>query len=269
MSEFFSGAAGSLLHLAGSVIGNQASRKAQQAAQAEARRQFDEQMKKSVQYRVADAKAAGIHPLFALGASVGASPTSAVGTAPPTGSAAGDALQGLGAALIQAQTRQANAAAGKDEVEAQLVDSTVKRLNQQALVGPPQEIEPAEKNPKNYGGGLVYRPEVPLAKENTQGSVRLGNVPEQITINTSQGPVDVPNPEMFDDIMNPAFIKAQVVKWWRYAGKLAVGLENDLQRRKFEGELANAKTKAELKRFVKKFIRHARSYNPGYRRSPL
>lgn len=48
-----------------------------------------------IEDRVADAKRAGVHPLFALGANV--SPAMATGS--PSGSAVGDALQGVGSAV--------------------------------------------------------------------------------------------------------------------------------------------------------------------------
>lgn len=44
-----------------------------------ARQQLETQMQKSVQWRVADARAAGVHPLAALGAQVSASPATPVG----------------------------------------------------------------------------------------------------------------------------------------------------------------------------------------------
>ncbi len=57
-----------------------------------AKRQFDSQMDYSIQRRVADARAAGIHPLFALGASVGASPTLSAGSNLRHGANLGEAL---------------------------------------------------------------------------------------------------------------------------------------------------------------------------------
>ena len=51
-------------------------------------------LKKGIQWRVNDAKQAGVHPLYALGASVG-SPTIT------TGSTGGDALQALGSVASQ------------------------------------------------------------------------------------------------------------------------------------------------------------------------
>ena len=52
----------------------------EQMAQAQA--QFDAQMDESIQRRVKDAELAGIHPLFAMGASSGASPTISAGGTP-------------------------------------------------------------------------------------------------------------------------------------------------------------------------------------------
>lgn len=66
---FFDGLAGSVVGAVGSLIGgNQAKQNAQQMAQMnyEAQKEFAQN---GIRWKVADAKAAGIHPLYALGAS--------------------------------------------------------------------------------------------------------------------------------------------------------------------------------------------------------
>jgi len=99
------------------------------------------QMNESIQRRVKDARKAGVHPLFALGASVGASPASGMGDSGIT--AAGDAvasgLKGyaraksserqarINDAVAKAQVGSANASAARDIAEAQLLDSERKR----------------------------------------------------------------------------------------------------------------------------------------------
>lgn len=87
-------------------------------------RQFDAQMDQSIQRRVVDARSAGIHPIFALGGGIGASPTAAIGGGEPVrGSETGRAIANLGASLAEARIRQGGAAAKRDEAEAQLLDA--------------------------------------------------------------------------------------------------------------------------------------------------
>jgi hypothetical protein len=83
---------------------------------AQAQSQFDAQMDESIQRRVKDAMAAGIHPLFALGASSGASPTISAQGAPETGNAMGNAVARMGEILGLIPMNKA--AAEKDEAEA-------------------------------------------------------------------------------------------------------------------------------------------------------
>lgn len=94
----------------------------------QAKKQFRQNMDESIQRRVADAKKAGIHPLFALGGSLGASPTFMAGQSPLGGAAAsvaraaviggGKKLLGIGKSLEQAQVRAMNASASRDEAAA-------------------------------------------------------------------------------------------------------------------------------------------------------
>lgn len=78
-----------------------------------AKDQFNQQMDHSIRRRVEDAKRAGIHPLYALGASVGSSPTIMAGQS-GSGSSIGDAVASIGANFASnREARQANAQAAR------------------------------------------------------------------------------------------------------------------------------------------------------------
>lgn len=138
--------------------------------------QFDAQMDQSVQRRVADARAAGVHPLFALGASVGASPTASIGGGQPaTGSAAGKALTAIGNQIAAAHLASQSASAKRDEAEAAYIDAQRKKLESEigsrgrdgatigstdpkagmgqpdVLYGPPQPVMPTQLLSKKPG----------------------------------------------------------------------------------------------------------------------
>ncbi|AXL14872.1 DNA pilot protein [Microviridae sp.] len=126
---------GNLLDIAGSLLARNDQKKANAQNQAnfvssqkQAQGQFDSQMDESITRRVADAKNAGVHPLFALGASVGASPTLSSGNAPKveTGSGMGDALARVADRIGESSRNKA--AAARDEAEAALLNSQRKRL---------------------------------------------------------------------------------------------------------------------------------------------
>ena len=127
---------GSLLDLAGGVFSDRQARKDRQRDRQLSQAQFDAQMDESVQRRVKDAEKAGIHPLFALGASSGASPTiTAGGGRSPTGvrDAVGRAADRLAMRKLQkSEIARSEAAAKRDLAEAALLDSERARLAQDA-----------------------------------------------------------------------------------------------------------------------------------------
>lgn len=98
--------------------------------------------KNQIQWAVADAKKAGIHPLFALGSSINASPSFVSGQS-PAGSMIAEGLRGMRKAPADptqaAQVRALNASAARDEAQAALTLSERKRLeqtvNSQPLLG--------------------------------------------------------------------------------------------------------------------------------------
>lgn len=89
-----------------------------------AQHQFDQQMDWSVRRRVRDAKLAGIHPLFALGANISNSPTMTY--------AGGRTQNQLAGAADRLAMREAvQATIKKDEAEAAYFDSLSARVRQQ------------------------------------------------------------------------------------------------------------------------------------------
>lgn len=124
---------GNVMQGVGGVAGAISSARSSKKALRESKRQFRAQMDESIQRRVKDAEKAGVHPLFALGASVGASPTLQAGT---TGGGIGDALEAAGRAasgygLAMTQKKLADAQAGKDEAQRMLYDAQRKKIEQE------------------------------------------------------------------------------------------------------------------------------------------
>lgn len=203
-----------LLSFAGDLLAGRSRRREAARDRAQAQAQFDQQMDHSVYRRVKDAERAGIHPLFALGASVGASPTLRAGGS-PTGSGIGDAISKFGRSMAakemqKAEIRKANAAASRDEAEAQLANSRTAQLTQglssrgrdgvqtygegdpAAPAGPGVRLGPAE----------FVRPQVDYSQAT---GVRAGNIPATVRATLPTGTtVDLPNPELaLDDMTNP------------------------------------------------------------------
>lgn len=123
-------------------------------SEALAREQFDAQMDETVQRRVKDATAAGLHPLYALGASAGASPTAHISGQSASGTLIGEGIAQAGRQIqsaldpvSRAQVRQLDASAGRDEAEAAYITSKTKRAEQEALSGPVRTFPATEPSP--------------------------------------------------------------------------------------------------------------------------
>lgn len=129
-----------------------------------AKDQFNTTSKEFIQNRVADAKKAGIHPLYAIGASGQPSPTVHISGQSSVGSHLGEGLQNAaetytrnqrskttpGQAQLQtANVRAVNASAARDEAQAMLFNSQRKRAEVQAVTNlSPPGIQP--------GGATTY-----------------------------------------------------------------------------------------------------------------
>lgn len=94
--------AGGGLSALGSVIGGQLNARSQAEANAQNIALSREMAQKSIQYKVADAKQAGIHPLYALGAPT----SSAAQVVAPQKDYVGKAMQQMGQSIANIQTDQ-------------------------------------------------------------------------------------------------------------------------------------------------------------------
>lgn len=139
-----------LINAATKLIGGSMSQNAQENANAQNQAQWQTSMayqdlanKNNIQWKVADAKAAGLHPLAALGVSPAGGPVSGVGAVPETGM--GDAISSLGSDISRAvsasRTQQQRAEAYDNSMRSlsletaslrnDLLRSQIARLNQQ------------------------------------------------------------------------------------------------------------------------------------------
>lgn len=228
--------------LAGGFFGNKASKRNAQLNRlslAETRRQFDQNFNHAISARVADAKRAGLHPLFALGGGVGASggsfaPIPESGSALGTGIAAAATAAGRGltkrsaaqreADLFRLQQREVDSRVEKNQAEAGLALAETKRLEQQSLstgldlqtLGSAGLVPAA---PSLKAGPKVTavprskpKPPTPLPPSGipARGSRAQESVPAEIPVRTADGRIMwMFNPEVgMDDFLNPNF--------WRY-----------------------------------------------------
>lgn len=181
----------------------------------QAQHQFDQQMDQSVRRRVEDAVRAGVHPLFALGASVGASPTVSSGGAPYSSGNTGmsSALQNMGRMIANVNTAQAK----RDEAEAAYLDSQ-RALNEQRLNSEGRDAFGTGKtralpdNTIDRGDYLEYKPEVPAQ---SKPGLRAGPIPERLQLTTRDGrKIEVLNPDAgLDEIGQAEYVRQKGVMW--------------------------------------------------------
>lgn len=176
--------------------------------------QFEQQMDHALRRRVEDAKRAGVHPLFAMGASVGASPTMQAGN-PPTGSAVGDAIARLGEAMGTVGMNRA--AARRDEAEAQYLDSLKKRiesdLNSRGRDGARTYAYGEKEAPAlQFGPAEFFAPQVPSM---SRKGVAAGQHPRDIDIMLPDGrTIQIYNPDLgLDEIGQVRYIVDRTKLW--------------------------------------------------------
>lgn len=158
-------------------------------AQNQAKHQFDQQMDHSVRRRVDDARRAGVHPLFALGASVGASPTIQAGSTTGLGQAGrsiaalsqNKRLFRLQELESQARVRESNARAAESEAAARALENSVDARITQAANHSGRDTEAKEVlEPQHSQRGLgpveIVRPEIPAHQPGKIGT-QAGQAP--------------------------------------------------------------------------------------------
>ncbi len=138
-----------------------------------------------VQRRVADAKAAGIHPLFALGPGGSThAPSFQVAGQSSSGSQMGPAIARAGAALgrgvggsaiAKIALRRAEVALERDQVELMKSQSELKRMEQGALATPSvfDALDPAEVHPIGTKPGPKLRTRTHKTVSTPTGTVRM------------------------------------------------------------------------------------------------
>lgn len=198
----------------------------------QAQAQFDAQMDQSVQRRVADAQAAGIHPLFAMGASVGASPTISSDQAPQhSGNHMGNAIREMGRILSGLPGEKAKVR--KDEAEAALYEAEAAKITQEANAQGRDSSAKTFAYGENPAPSLVnsplgeptyFSPQIP---QSSRPGVVAGKVPGIVELKMADGrTVEIYNPDAgLDEIGQLKFFlgrsqhkAADVMTWLRENG---------------------------------------------------
>ena len=143
--------AGGLLDLAGGIFGSSRAKKEASRNRQMAQAQFDAQMDETIQRRVADAKAAGVHPLFALGASAGASPTLSAGGPSGEGEIVSRSIANMGRRIAEAQVAKLEADTSKSNAEAYLAANQAKRVEQEGSTAGRDQIPEISVMPLRRG----------------------------------------------------------------------------------------------------------------------
>lgn len=224
---------GALGNIAGGLLGGGGKGK-QGDAERFAEKQLHTQMQKAVQWRVQDAREAGVHPLAALGAQVSASPATAVG-----GSSGGDrfdlgrSLGELGQSIVRAIGTKMSSEE-RDAATMRALELEEKGLSNEALrfqlqqmrnsvapppdhwsqyggVGPvsrPSPVTVQALNPASSAAGLVEmkKSEVVHNAEGIPGQ-EAGPSPENKWMRTARGWVAMPSPAWnMDDMGAPGTV---------------------------------------------------------------
>lgn len=201
---------GPALGAAASVVGGMFSRDAQRdanAANAAAAQQNIKLQKQfaqeGIRWKVEDARAAGIHPLYALGASTNSFAPVSVGAVPESGLGAGiaNAGQDLSRAINATRTgpeRIEASAISKLQMEGLALDNDIKRATYASAV---QRLQQNQNPPIPSVGGF----EVPEANkaEERQPLMALGN---RVQTSPDTSPAKAWEDQLGDDVFSPGFL---------------------------------------------------------------
>lgn len=132
IAEALIGAASSAL---GGLLGNKSAKEANQAAERNAQKQYEQQKEfaqSGIQWKVADAEKAGIHPLYAMGANTVSYAPQSIGSTPSNFDFVGQAGQNIGRAIDATRSNPAkqNAlalTASKIQLEGLQLDNEIKK----------------------------------------------------------------------------------------------------------------------------------------------
>lgn len=213
-------AGGSIL---GSILGSKKSDLPAQRAQA----QFDQQMDHSVRRRVEDAKRAGVHPLFALGASAGASPTATISGQSDGGSFLGEgiasAAKTVGKAmdpLHQAQITAYQSESEKNFAQAAMFRSEAKRAEGEANSGAVRTFAATE--PAAFAG-------TPIGAEGMRTPIGRITAPKAHALERPE--------EYFGDVVSDALGLANFLNSVQYNSRRRMKYRNKVRRHKKGGRI--------------------------------
>ncbi len=198
--------------LAGGVLSSKSNRKANAANAANS--QLDRDMQREfaqqgIRWRVEDAQAAGIHPLYAMGASLPTYSPSAISVG-STNSGAGLAAAGqnIGRAIDATRDPKQRASARltalqleRGELENDLLRSQIVRLNapQTGPAFPTATSAPQNLLPGQGDSGILPELAPNVAVQGTRPSQRAGAQPEIMWVKTKRGYQAVPAQEAYED----------------------------------------------------------------------
>lgn len=173
--------------IAGSLLNRNANRDAN-TANADLQREFAQ---KGIQWRVADAKAAGIHPLAALGVNVGSARPTYTGGNPGAGITG--ASQSIGSAVMQ-----------KALIEGTEIDNRNKMLEGE------ESLSRTRLNYEQQEHQMMLNNKLKTELEGQNPDLDKAYIP--IWDNVSESIVHVPNPEYFQDM------QGAYPNWWMQRG---------------------------------------------------
>lgn len=189
---------GDLLGLGGSLLGGKMSSDATSEANSLNYQMQKEFAQNGIRWKVEDAKAAGIHPLYALGASTNMPSPSYVGDT-SMGSAVSSAGQDIGRAvsarLTATERNQAKLDAltlERGELENQLLRSQIAKLNQPGNP-PPMPTMGSTQSLPGQGNAVNLNPLDRTVSEYGRPAKEVGEIPDYTFVRTDKGYAIVPS----------------------------------------------------------------------------